>query len=110
MERVTKPLAVPGVVSIHKFNAGRTDMERLADEIAAFAEDTVATLPGVRRAMVLREYGGRHVAIVAEWETHEAWAAGARALYADPRLSELTGGTELATNDAYALVAVARPS
>jgi heme-degrading monooxygenase HmoA len=100
---------LPGAVSIHKFTAGRLDRERLAGEIAAFVEDTVSTLPGLRRVTVLSEYGGRHVAIVAEWETHEAWAAGVQALYADPRLKELSAATGQATNEAYTPVSVVRP-
>ena len=93
--------SLPGAVTIHKFTAGRFDKERLADEIAAVAGDVASTLPGLRRAIVLREYGGSHIAIVAEWEDHEALAAGTGALYADPRLHELAAETGESTNEAY---------
>lgn len=99
---------VPAAVSIHKFAAGRFDKERLADDIAAYAGEMVSTLPGLLRVMVLSGYGGRHVTVVAEWETHDAWAAGTETLYADPRLRELAAGTGQGENEGYVPVAVAQ--
>jgi hypothetical protein len=100
---------LPGVVSIHKFGAGRTDKERLAQEIAAFVDETIATVPGLTRVTVLSEYGGSHVTVVAEWETHAAWAESERVFYGHPRLRELLAGMTGAggTNEAYTPVGVA---
>jgi heme-degrading monooxygenase HmoA len=94
-------------VSIHKFAVRGLDRDGLADELAAFARDNASTLPGLQRVMVLSEYGGRDVAVVAEWETQEAWAAGTEKLYADPRLTELSAGTGRGSTELYTSVAVA---
>jgi heme-degrading monooxygenase HmoA len=100
---------LPGVVSIHKFSAGHVDKDHLAQQIGAFVEDNASNLPGLTRVTVLSEYGGNHVAIIAEWETHEAWADSESGLYGHPRLRELLAGTTGVggTNEAYTPVTVA---
>lgn len=99
---------MPGVVSIHKFSAGRADKEQLAQAIAAFVDDTASTIRGLTRATVLSEYGGSHITVIAEWETHEAWTGNGAALYANQRLRELLARMTGAggTNEAYIPVGV----
>ena len=90
-------------LTIHRFRPAPLDIAGFTHDLTEHVQDRLA-LPGLIGARVLREYGGSHVVLVAEWDSVSTEVAGSAALYRDARLSEILRRSVEADSAVYTAV------